>query len=122
MLISARFYVKVSDYRLNVCLAIAIPNKHYNAVRLLVKHGASESSRDSTFYYMMDKKSPIVVLASQPNAPLDLFDMLVTHQNLNDYSRYKYLPRHEAASYGNTKTAQHLIKLGARVDQMLSTF
>ena len=61
---------------------------------------------------------PIVSLVRHPDVPLDVFDVLATPQSLHDCSHCKYLPLHEAASYGRTDLSQHLIKLGARVDQL----
>ena len=106
------------------CLNIAAQNHHYNAARLLIQHGAKGASGtyniDQTDKHVNGTciiEPVITVLASQPDAPLDLFDLLATPQNLNDSSNIGRLPLHEAVLYGHTAIALHLIKLGARVDQ-----
>ena len=59
------------------CLDNAVERRHYNAIRLLVKHGArSNSDVDSSV------KPPVISLATQLNVPLDLFDLLATPQDL----------------------------------------
>ena len=95
-------------YPYKTCLYIAVENHHYNAARLLIQHGAKSSSS-----FLIP---PINLLALQPDAPLDLFALLATPQNLNDL-RQVSLPLHKAVSCGHTTIALHLIKLGARVDQ-----
>ena len=102
------------------CLNIAAQNHHYNAARLLMQHGAKCAS--GTYYiehgtYSLHRAPVITALVSQPDAPLDLFDLLATPQNLNDSSNIGRLPLHEAAHFGHTAIALHLIKLGAKVDQ-----
>ena len=115
MLASAGFFL---DYQHSYksYLDIAVDYHHFNTLHFLVHHGA----KSCTSYAM-------AVLASQPNVPLDLFDLLATPENLNgDRTKTKThnlslepdrLPLHNALSCGHTKTALHLIKLGARVDQ-----
>ena len=123
MLAAAGFGVKSKDRRKG-CLDIAVENHHYNTVKFLDQHGTRKC-----------KQSTIALLASRPNVPLDLFDILVTAENLNGSSAsgyfhsYRYrshepdlLPLHVAVSYGHTKTTLHLIKLGARVDKCDSFF
>ena len=117
LLLSAGFPTNNKDYFMRTCLDIAVENHHYNTIKLLLKHGALSSTESVPHHLWIVQKSPIVLLASQPNVPLDLFDMLATPRNLNDNCRYKYLPLHEAASCGHTKSALHLIKLGAKVFQ-----
>ena len=90
------------------CLNIAVDNKHYNAARLLDKHGAEG----------VDEEPLIWLLASQPNVPLDLFDLLATPQNLNPEF---YSPLHMAVACGHTAVALHLIKLGASVNNQDDT-
>ena len=114
-LISAGFDVNAIGVQNRTCLDIAAENCHYNAVRLLVRHGAIGFADSQLSYW--GKRSPIVLLASHSNVPLDLFDMLATPKNLNDNRCYKYLPLHEAVRCSNTETALHLIKLGASVNQ-----
>ena len=92
------------------CLYSAIDSGHYNAVRWLVQHGADCNA----IYY---KLTPIVYLASRPDMPLDLFQLLKTPENLNDGTD-KCLPLHEACSYRCINSALHLISLGAEVDKI----
>ena len=77
----------------------------------VIKHGAKPFSNE------FKEESSVVVLASQVDAPLDLFDLLCTPENINDCSQSRYLPLHYAAAGGHNATALHLIKLGASVDQ-----
>ena len=110
-LISVGFDVNDLDSRVGTCLDIAVKNQHYNAAKLLVQHGVES-------YAVFGRiKSPVAVLALQSNAPLDLFDLLATQENLNDCGAYFYLPLHIAVQSGNSKLALHLIKLGATVNQ-----
>ena len=103
------------------CLNIAIVNKHYNAVKCLVKHGADcnilsygydESGKIDHYV-----KSPIALLAENSNTPLDLFDLLHTAENLNGGPSDLYLPLHVAVACCNAESALHLIQLGASVDK-----
>ena len=105
-LISVGFDVNSYTFSGKTCLDIAIEKHHYDAIRLLVKHGE-----------LVSEKPPLVSLASQRSVPLDLFDLFVTPQNLNDCGTSRYLPLHTAASCGLTGAALHLIKLGASVNQ-----
>ena len=124
MLIAAGFGVNNYQFlKHQACLDLAVENHHYSAVRFLLKHGGW-SCNDiikgrARGYLGSDSflKPVIVSLASHPNVPLDLFDVLVTPHSLNDCSQCKYLSLHEAVFKGCTKNAQHLIKLGASVDQ-----
>ena len=113
-LISVGFDVNCSDANGYMCLDIAVEKHHYNAIRLLVKHGArSNSDNDRSVI------PPVTSLAGQHKVPLDLFDLLATPENLNNLSTsgHKSLPLHIAVSLGHIQTALHLIKLGASVDQ-----
>ena len=110
-LISVGFNLNECDSRGATCLDIAVRKQHYNAIKLLVQHGAESDD------VCGPTQSPIVVLSSQSNAPLDLFDLLATQENLNDGGAYYYLPLHNAVRCGNNKIALHLIKLGASVNQ-----
>ena len=92
------------------CLHLALKNHHYNAARWLVEHGADcnkcsfeESLCSHNYSYI----TPITMLASHRNAPLDLFSKLKTTKNLNDSN----LPLIVAAKYGHTDIARHLIEL-----------
>ena len=123
-LMSEGFYLNSLDSLdfKRTCLDTAAENYEHNAIRLLVHHSAKSytcytEDNSMSQHHSKSRKSPIALLASQPNVPLDLFDLLATPQNLNDCSQYKYLPLHEAASCGRSKIAVHLIKLGASVDQ-----
>ena len=114
-LISVGFDVNAASWlpHPKACLNISAQNHHYNAARLLIQHGAKCAS--GTFWYNIE---PVITeLAYQPDAPLDLFDLLATPQNLNDSSHIGGLPLHQAVDAGHTAIALHLIKLGARVDQ-----
>ena len=113
-LISMGFDVNSCNFLNKTCLDVAIEKHHYDAIRLLVKHGAKTVKSFSIW----SVKPPFVSLASQPNVPLDLFDMLATLQNLNDCSGCPYLPLHTAVSCGHTAAALHLINLGASVNQL----
>ena len=111
-LITVGFELNRINSNYMTCLDIAVEKHHYNAIRLLVKHGARSKSDTP-----LSATPPVISLASQPNVPLDLFDLLTTSQNLNDYEKYASLPLHQAVSCGHINTALHLIKLGAKVDQ-----
>ena len=93
------------------CVTVAIRNRHYAAVRWLVGNGADCNLRGKDIY-----KYPITWLASYPNEPLDLFDILKTSENLNG-TELKDSPLHTTARHGHTESALHLIKLGANVMQ-----
>ena len=108
-LISVGYHVNECSSHYGTCLDVAVKNQHYNAIKLLLQHGAKS--------YDDFVQPPIVVLAAQSNAPFDLFDLLATPGNLNDSSQCYYLPLHKAVCCGNTKIALHLIKLGASVNQ-----
>ena len=106
--ISAGYDVNTYAQYGRTSLDYAFANCHYNAVRLLVKHGARCNTVISTLFS----------LASRPNVPLDMFDLLATPQNLNtNCHSSRRLPLHKAVSCGHTATALHLIKLGASVNQ-----
>ena len=116
-LISVGFDVNAARAYKSMCLETAIENRHYNAVRVLVQHGAKGYSDHTSICAQWRKISPIALLARDQDAPLDLFNLLATPQNLNDCDEYFYLPLHEAVEHCCVKNAQHLIKLGARVNQ-----
>ena len=121
LLIAFGFNVNQFDYDDKPCLQISITNRHYTAVRWLIDHGADCNLRDDTLYREengrhFDVKTPIALLATYPNVPLDLFDLLKTSENLND-SSYEHLPLHTAIANGHTESALHLVKLGADVTQ-----
>ena len=126
MLISAGFSVNIYNFNYKPCLDIAVENHHYNAIKILVKHGAKNycDCSDEVYYsethFPLNRNlnPPIVSLVRHPDARLDVFDVLATPQSLHDCSHCKYLPLHEAASHGRTDLFQHLIKLGASVDQL----
>ena len=102
-------------YSQSRCLDIAVEKCHYNVIRLLCKRGVIAKYVNASV-----TPPPIAVLASQPDAPLDLFDLLATPENLNTckgYGKSGDLPLHKAVSCGNTDAALHLIKLGASVNQ-----
>ena len=115
--LSKLIYVGFDENCLNdrnkICLDIAIRNQHYNATRLLLKYGAVIMNDHNISHDL----NVINLLASQPNVPLDLFDILATPQNANLCSPCRSLPLHKAVTCGHTATALHLIKLGARVDK-----
>ena len=113
LLTSAGFDVNYSDYG-ETCLNTAIKYNHYKAVRWLVEHGADCNGSDCHFALKYHYASPIVELSRQPNAPLDIFDLLKTRKNLN--SGHHYLPLHEALKYHNTDSALHLIQLGSKIE------
>ena len=142
MLMSAGFDVDAYDGGLKTCLYIAIDNHHYNIVRLLIGRGAKCDEADGpdideSIHFLGfpfdrytlevlrsgDHRLPVTLLASQENAPLDLFDLLATQQSLNvcdrgyDSPRIN-LPLHVAVMNGHTKIAKHLIKLGASVNEL----
>ena len=113
-LISVGFKMNCTDAYSYMCLDIAVKKHHYNAIRLLVKHGARSNSDNCKSVI-----PPITLLAGQHKVALDLFDILATPENLNNLSTsgFKSLPLHSAVSHGHIQTALHLIKLGASVDQ-----
>ena len=113
-LISVRFEINCIDSMSYTCLDIAVNKHHYNAIRLLVKHGARSNSDNCKSLI-----PPVTSLAGQHKVPLDLFDLLATPENLNKMSKsgHESLPLHSAVSHGHIQTALHLIKLGASVDQ-----
>ena len=96
------------------CLHSAIDSGRYDVVTLLVEHGADCNAMNHENFR---HKTPIVSLASRPNVPLDLFDLLKTPENLND-SRNKRLPLHEAIRHGCINSALYLISLGAEVNKI----
>ena len=105
-LISAGFDMNQKDYVNETCLYKAIKYHHYNIVRLLIKYEAACCDANG-------EERPIILLASHPNVPLDLFDLLATPCNLE-------AALCNAAANGCIKPALHLIKLGARVDGLNS--
>ena len=107
MLISAGYNVNSLRCSGETCLDFAVESCHYNAIRFLAKHGAKSTRM----------VHHLTILATQPDVPLDLFDLLGTPRNLNLCMRFTPLPLHRAILYGHTATALHLIKLGASVNQ-----
>ena len=120
----------MTEGRMNTCLHLAIKNHHYNAVRWLVKHGADldqcmvDVPRFNTITdFCFDNEqyngtTPIAMLVAQKDAPLDLFDVLKTHENVNGSpQRNTALSLHVAAKHGHISIALHLIELGASVNQ-----
>ena len=101
------------------CLHLAVKNHHHNAVRWLVQHGANcdkysyDESLKSLSSYSSQYITPITMLASHRDAPLDLFDKLKFPKNFNSYSN---LPLHVAVQHGHTNIALHLLDLGASVN------
>ena len=117
MLESFGFDVNKMDNDCDPCIIVAIRNQHYAAVRWLVQHGADCNLQSKSYtrsIFLEDGKSPISWLASYPNVPLDLFDILKTSENLNTTS-FGEPPLHTAISHGHTESALHLIELGANV-------
>ena len=120
-LMSAGFNVNEVNEFNRTSLDVAVENCHYDVIRLLIKHGAKSASD----YEIMDEITfgsveifPLISLASQPNVPLDLLDLLATPSNLNYFRmENRDLPLHQAVKHGHAATALHLIKLGANVDQ-----
>ena len=97
------------------CLYWAIHYSQYDAVRLLVTHGAT---CDHKFYWRAKLFSrnvlAMVLLAEKSDVPLDLFDLYASKcQNVQDEL---VDPLCAALSYQHTKIALHLLKLGASVD------
>ena len=95
------------------CLHSAIDSGHYDVVRLLVEHGADCNAMNHKNFR---HKTPIVSLASRPNVPLDLFDLLRTPENLKDGTG-KCLPLYEALHHDCINSALYLISLGAEVNK-----
>ena len=96
------------------CLHLALKNHHYNAARWLVKHGADCYKRSyedlpGSFKHEWPYITPSTMLASQRNAPLDIFSKIKTTGNVHDVS----YPLYVAVEYGYAETVLHLIKLGA---------
>ena len=120
-LISVGFEINCTDTNGYMCLDIAAERHHYNAIRLLVKHGARSNIANQDMSRYM--QPPVTSLAKQNEVPLDLFDLLATPEDLNNNyycsaSPFLLLPLHTAVSHGHIQTALHLIKLGASVDQL----
>ena len=111
MMITAGFSVNYSNSNSDTCLYLAIECHHYNVVRLLLNHSACcrRVKLGLNHKYVFDDRHPIVLLALHQNAPLDLFDMLATPNNLSEALC-------TALSARRTETVLHLITLGARVD------
>ena len=107
------------EYRLEkmTCLHLAIMNQHWNAVRWLVQHGV-DCDKECHEYFKggYNYISPILMLARHQDAPLDLFGLLITPNNLNGGNRADP-PLHAALPKGHIDIVNHLIKLGASVNQ-----
>ena len=118
----------IDSFSRSPCLQLAIKQKHYNVVKCMVEHGADLDLREDPNYYWeesiycqlpppkMKSKTAIARLASYPDVPLELFNILKTQNNVNDKSCI-HLPLHTALSRGHVESAQHLIKLGADINQ-----
>ena len=115
MMITAGFDMNdlAEDTDRQTCLYRAISNCHYNVVRLLVKKRAISQGYmwvgSYSIDYELDARTPIILLASHQNVPLDLSDLLATQQNTT-------AALHTAISSSCSENALHLIKLGARLD------
>ena len=108
LLLSAGFDVNDASGGEGTPLHIAVYTEQYGVIKWLVEHGA-----DCNASYLGD--TPITRLAVYPDVLLELFDLLKTPENLNgDY----YLSLHEAVSATHTKSALHLIQLGAEIDKI----
>ena len=132
MLASAQLDLKYFDTDMHSdsrfpCLQLSVIKKYYNVVKCLVEHGADLDhgyedhgfeNTDLHLYYLsrMEIKTAIAELASNPDVPLELFNVLETQKNLNDKSCI-HLPLHTALSHGHIESALHLIKLGADINQ-----
>ena len=117
MMITAGFSVDECDVTKSyseraTCLYLAIEYQQYNVVRLLINHKASCEYFGCADMFDLETVPPnfaipaIVLLASHPNAPLDLFDLLATPDNLLN-------ALFTALSSRVLPTALHLVKLGA---------
>ena len=103
LLTSAGFNVNFQRHRAT-CLDLGIAYNHFKAAKWLVEHDANYESI-STIYSMLERK---------PNVPLDLFDLLMTPENLN---RKVYCPPlHQALQDHHTDYALQLMQLGAKID------
>ena len=97
------------------CLHLAIKNKHYSSVSLLVKHGANcdKESYDPAHAHTEHGITPIAMLSRYKDAPLDLFNILKTPEKLNgNLNEKSVLPLHVAVECGHTDIVLHLMKLG----------
>ena len=69
-------YYDCWQHNKKTCLHLAVRNRHYNAARWLVKHGADcnkSSYEESLISYTYPYITPVILLASDRNAPIDLF-------------------------------------------------
>ena len=132
MLVS-HFDVNEKDYGGNTCLIIAIENEHYNAVRYLARH-AADCNRMVARRFGEDEYcvTPLSLLVSKSNAPLDITDLLKADETLNvdPYAQGSWnspvhidpqfvwnSPLSVAISCGNFQSALHLIELGANANE-----
>ena len=116
LLVSSDFDVNEYNEERITGLHLAIKNRHYNAARWLVQHGA-DCEKGS--FYTVDNYwciTPIAMLARHRDAPLDMFNLLKTPKNFTHVPKSP-LPLHVAAENGHIETVHHLIKLGASVNQ-----
>ena len=101
------------------CLHLAIKNRHYNAARWLVQHGADCDKCSYDIAVSRDLITPLSVLAAHKDALVDLLDLLITSENMNgNPHRQIALPLHVAAEHGHVNIALHLIDQGASVNQV----
>ena len=64
------------------------------------------------------QSTPVSVLAARKDAPMDLFDLLITPENINgnpERCTPLRIPLHVALEHGHTNIALHLIEQGANV-------
>ena len=117
MMITAGFSVNEWDVTYGYshsasCLYRAIRHQQYNVVRLLANHTTSCEYCDCcVFPYVVETEPAIVLLALDPNAPLDLFDLLATPDDLSE-------ALFTALASRALPIALHLIKLGANVNMV----
>ena len=130
ILVSSGFDIDVNQYhnsddegdhcniRHMTCLHLAIKNRHYNAARWLVQRGAGCEKDSYDKEVCRDLVTPISVLATHPDAPVDLLDLLITPEIINgNPQRTIAPPLHLASEHGHANIALHLIDHGANVNQ-----
>ena len=93
------------------CLYRAIEHHQYDVVRLLFNHNASCRTK-SRIFEKEKEVSPIHLIASHKNLPLDLLDLLATGATPHDLCKALCT----AVKMRCPETALHLVKLGAQVD------
>ena len=98
------------------CLWAAVDNGHYNAAKWLVDHGANcDLQRYVRNYGVVDWKYPITILTRKDDAPVEMFDVLHTLENINGSKKYSLL--HLSLSNCKVEYALRLLELGADVNQ-----